>query len=91
VPEELDIHLIMDNHGTRKTKLIQNWLGKRPRFHVHFPLISAACLNLVERWFALLTERQLRHGVQICTKELKSATRCIITATVSRHRGFSPE
>jgi len=36
VPEELNVHLIMNNHGTHKTKLIQNWLAKRPRFHVHF-------------------------------------------------------
>jgi transposase len=73
VPEELDIHLIMDNYGTHKTKLIQNWLAKRPRFHVHFTPTSASWLNLVERWFALLTERQLRHGVHRSTKELKAA------------------
>src|SRR5271169_865380 len=73
VPEELDIHLIMDNYGTHKTKLIQNWLAKRPRFHVHFTPTSASWLNLVERWFALLTERQLRRGVHRSTKELKAA------------------
>jgi transposase len=48
VPEELDIHRIMDNYGTHKTKLIQNWLAKRSRFHVHFTPISASWLNLVE-------------------------------------------
>ena len=73
VPEELDIHLIMDNYGTHKTKLIHNWLAKRPRFHVHFTPTSASWLNLVERWFALLTERQLRRGVHRSTKELKAA------------------
>jgi transposase len=73
VPDELDVHLIMDNHGTHKTKLIQNWLAKRPRFHVHFTPTSASWLNLVERWFALLTERQLRRGVHRSTKELKTA------------------
>ena len=73
VPEELDIHLIMDNYGTHKTKLIKDWLAKRPRFHVHFTPTSASWLNLVERWFALLTERQLRRGVHRSTKELKSA------------------
>jgi transposase len=73
VPEELDIHLIMDNYGTHKTKLIQDWLVKRPRFHVHFTPASASWLNLVERWFALLTERQLRRGVHRSTKELKAA------------------
>jgi transposase len=73
VPEQLDIHLIMDNYGTHKTKLIQDWLAKRPRFHVHFTPTSASWLNLVERWFALLTERQLRRGVHRSTKELKAA------------------
>ena len=73
VPEKLDVHLIMDNYGTHKTKLIQNWLAKRPRFHVHFTPTSASWLNLVERWFALLTERQLRRGVHRSTKELKAA------------------
>src|SRR5208337_1573907 len=73
VPEELDIHLIMDNYGTHKTKLIQDWLAKRPRFHVHFTPTSASWLNLVERWFALLTERQLRRGVHRSTQELKAA------------------
>src|SRR5271157_6520548 len=73
VPEELDVHLIMDNYGTHKTKLIQNWLAKRPRFHVHFTPTSASWLNLVERWFALLSERQLRRGVHRSTNELKEA------------------
>ena len=73
VSEELDIHLIMDNYGTHKTKLIQGWLAKRPRSHVHFTPTSASWLKLVERWFALLTERQLRSGVHRSTKELKAA------------------
>jgi transposase len=73
VPEELDVHLILDNYGTHKTKLIRDWLAKRPRFHVHFTPTSASWLNLVERWFALLTERQLRRGVHRSTKELKNA------------------
>jgi transposase len=73
VPEELDVHLILDNYGTHKTKLIRDWLTKRPRFHVHFTPTSASWLNLVERWFALLTERQLRRGVHRSTKELKAA------------------
>jgi transposase len=73
VPEELDVHLILDNYGTHKTKLIRDWLARRPRFHVHFTPTSASWLNLVERWFALLTERQLRRGIHRSTKELKAA------------------
>jgi transposase len=73
VPAALDVPLVMDNYGTHKTKLIQSWRAKRLRFHVHFTPTSASWLNLVERWFALLTERQLRRGVHRSTKELKDA------------------
>lgn len=73
VPAHLDVHLIMDNYGTHKTALIHRWLAKRPRYHVHFTPTSASWLNLVERWFGLLTERQLRRGVHPSTKALEEA------------------
>src|SRR5215813_5137143 len=60
VPPALAVHLILDNYGTHKTALIRRWLAKRPRFHLHFTPTGASWLNLVERWFALLTEKQLR-------------------------------
>src|SRR3989442_7595842 len=41
-PEELDVHLILDNYGTHKTQTIRNWLAKRPRFHLHFTPTSAS-------------------------------------------------
>ena len=63
VPRRLDVHIIMDNYGTHKTPLIRNWFAKRPRFHVHFTPTYASWLSLVERWFALLTTKQLRRGV----------------------------
>ena len=63
VPRHLDVHLIMDNYGTHKTPLIRNWFAKRPRFHVHFTPTYGSWLNLVERWFAELTNKQLRRGV----------------------------
>ena len=78
VPAELDIHLILDNYGTHKTQLIRDWLVKRPRFHLHFTPTSASWLNLVERWFALLTDKQLRRGVHRSTKELEQAIRTFI-------------
>ncbi len=81
VPPELDVHLILDNYGTHKTQLIRNWLAKRPRFHLHFTPTSASWLNLVERWFAALTEKQLRRGVHRSTKELEQA----IDAFIQHH------
>jgi transposase len=78
VPQQLDVHLILDNYGTHKTQLIQSWLVKRPRFHLHFTPTSASWLNLVERWFAQLTDKQLRRGVHRSTKELESAIKSYI-------------
>jgi transposase len=73
VPEDLDVHLIADNYATHKTALIQRWLAKRPRYHVHFTPKGASWINLVERWFASLTEKQLRRGVHRSTRELEAA------------------
>jgi transposase len=62
VPASLDVHIIMDNYSTHKTRLIGNWFAKRPRFHVHYTPTYGSWLNLVERWFAVLTNKQLRRG-----------------------------
>jgi transposase len=78
VPPDLDVHLILDNYGTHKTPLIQRWLAKRPRYHLHFTPTGASWANLVERWFATLTERQLRRGVHRSTRELEAALRCYV-------------
>jgi transposase len=63
VPDDLDIHLVMDNYATHKTPLIRGWLAKRPRWHVHLTPTSASWLNQVERFFALITERKIRRGI----------------------------
>jgi transposase len=63
VPAELDVHLICDNLSTHKTPAIIRWLDTHPRFHLHFTPTSSSWLNQVERWFALLTDKQLRRGV----------------------------
>lgn len=73
VPKDLDVHLILDNYGTHKTALIRRWLAKRPRFVVHFTPTSGSWLNLVERFFATLTEKQLRRGTHRSTTELETA------------------
>ena len=68
----LDIHLILDNYSTHKTPLIQRWLLKRPRFHLHFTPTGASWINLVERWFATLTEKQLRRDSDPSSGELET-------------------
>ena len=73
VPADLDVHLILDNYGTHKTPLIRHWLAKRPRYHLHFTPTYASWLNLVERWFAELTTKQLRRGAHRSVAALKRA------------------
>lgn len=80
VPPDLDIHVIMDNSSTHKTKLIQDWFAKRPRWHRHFTPTSASWINQVERFFALLTEQQIRRGAHRSTKELEAAIQAFINA-----------
>ena len=75
VPRELDVHLILYNYGTHKTATIRRWLAKRPRFHVHFTPTSGSWINLVERWFATLTLKQIRRGSHRSTRELERAIR----------------
>ena len=73
VPANLDIHVVMDNYGTHKTKLIRNWFLKRPRWHVHYTPTSASWINQVERFFALLTDRAIRRGVFRSVADLERA------------------
>lgn len=75
VPPELDIHLILDNYSTHKTARIQRWLLKHPRFHLHFTPTSSSWINLVERWFAALTDKQLRRASHRSTRQLEAAIR----------------
>ena len=81
VPGDLDVHLIWDNYATHKTALIRAWLAKRPRWHVHLTPTSSSWLNQVERFFAKLTEQQIRRGVHRSVEELEAA----ITAFLDRH------
>lgn len=75
VPEDLDVHLVMDNYGTHKTQTVKNWFVRHPRFHVHFTPTSASWLNQVERWFATLTQKQIRRGTHRSTQQLEQAIR----------------
>ena len=71
VPEDLDVHLILDNYATHKTPAVQKWLARRPRFHVHYTPTYSSWLNLVERWFALLSERKIKRASHRSTRELE--------------------
>jgi transposase len=75
VPEDLDIHLILDNYSTHKSAAVQRWLKprKRRRFHFHFTPTSSSWLNQVERWFGLITDRMIRRGTFHSVDELEHA------------------
>ena len=88
VPADLDVHLILDNHATHKTAAIRRWFAKRPRYHVHFTPTSASWLNLVERWFVELTEKQLRRGIHRSTRELIDAIRYYLKVTNDAPKPF---
>ena len=80
VPADLEVHVVLDNAGSHKTKLIRDWFAKRPRWHVHFTPTSASWLNQVERFFGSLTERALRRGVHRSTTQLEAAIHAYIDA-----------
>jgi transposase len=78
VPVNLDIHVVMDNASSHKTKLIRSWFAKRRRWHVHFTPTSSSWINQVERFFALLSEQQIKRGVHRSTAELEAAINAYI-------------
>jgi transposase len=75
VPQDLDLHLVLDNYATHKTPEIQKWLLKHPRFCLHFTPTSSSWLNLVERWFAELTNRKLRRSAHRSVTDLETDIR----------------
>jgi transposase len=81
VDKVLDVHLILDNYSTHKTKQVQNWLKRHKRFKLHFIPTSSSWLNLVERFFALITEDAIRRGAFKSVAELEAA----IAAYLSTH------
>lgn len=80
VPSHLDVHLILDNYATHKTPKVRNWLARHPRFHVHYTPTYASWINLVESWFAVLTNRRLRRSSFTSTRQLESAVKAYLNA-----------
>ena len=75
VPADLAVHLILDNYGAHKTAKVKQWLLRHPRFHCHFTPTYSSWINLVERFFASLTEHQLRRGSHRSVVALERAIR----------------
>ena len=88
VPAHLDVHLILDNYGTHKTARVRRWLARHPRFRVHFTPTSASWLNLVERWFALLTQKRIKRGAHCSVRALETTIREYVTITNEAPKPF---
>jgi DDE superfamily endonuclease len=86
---EMDVHLICDNLSTHKTPAITAWLDAHPRFHMHFTPTSSSWLNQVERWFGLLTDKQIRRGVHKNIQALERDIRAWITTWNDNPRPFA--
>jgi transposase len=78
VPADLDVHLVLDNRSTHKTPAIGRWLAAHPRFVLHFTPTSSSWLNLLERWFAELTNKLLRRGAHRSVRALNADIRAWI-------------
>ena len=87
-PANLDVHLVMDNYGTHKTPSVKAWMARHRRFHAHFTPTSSSWLNQVERWFATLTERQIRRGTHRSTRELEQAIRMYLDTNNRNSKPF---
>src|SRR5580693_7588067 len=72
-PVVKEIHLIADNYSTHKHPVVLRWLARHPRFHLHFTPTSASWLNMVERFFRELTEKQISRGVFHSVDQLEAA------------------
>ncbi|MGW5823120.1 IS630 family transposase [Streptomyces noursei] len=88
VPAGLDVHLVCDNYATHNTPEIKAWLGKHPRFHVHFTPTGSSWINQVERWFGLLTDKLIRRGVHTSVKALEADIRAWINTWNENPRPF---
>ncbi len=87
VPKDLDVHLIADNCSTHKHAKVKAWLKRHKRFHMHFTPVSSSWMNLVERFFADLTEDCIRPGSFASVKQLTDA---ITTYLAERNENPKP-
>jgi transposase len=89
VPAGLDIHLVCDNLATHKTPGVQQWLARRPRFHLHFTPTGSSWINQVERWFGYLTDQKIRRGVHKSVQALEADIRAWIDTWNENPRAFT--
>lgn len=89
VDDALDAHIVLDNYATHKTPAVKRFLAKRPRFHLHFTPTYGSWINQVERWFGLLTERQLKRGAHTSVVQLRKAIEQFLAVTNESPKPFA--
>jgi transposase len=80
VDPQLQVHAILDNLSAHKSPVVRRWLARHPRFHFHFTPTYSSWLNLVERFFGLLTEEALERGSHTSIPELRAAILAYVEA-----------
>ena len=80
LPPGKALHLILDNYGTHGHPKVREWLARHPRFVLHFIPTSSSWLNLVERWFAELTQKSVRRGSFHSVDDLELAIAAFLDA-----------
>ena len=88
VPEDLDIHLVVDNYATHKHERVRRWLAARPRYHVHYTPTYSSWLNQVETWFHIITQRAIRRGTFRSVKELVTKIESFVAHYNTKFRPF---
>ena len=88
LPDQLAVHIVLDNSSIHKTPLVHRWLLRHPRYQLHFTPTYSSWINQVERWFALLTEKQLRRGTHKSTRQLEDAIRLYLATSNETAKPF---
>ncbi|HET9848878.1 MAG TPA: IS630 family transposase, partial [Candidatus Dormibacteraeota bacterium] len=88
VPDHLNLHIVLDNSSIHKTPLVHRWLLRHPRYRLHFTPTYSSWINQVERWFALLTDKQLRRGTHRSTRQLEDAIRLYVATSNASAKPF---
>ena len=88
IPQQLEVHLIVDNYATHKHPRVRTWLAQRPRYHIHYTPTYSSWLNQVERWFGLITQRAIRRGSFRSVKDLVEKIDAFVRHYNRSHRPF---
>ena len=88
IPQDLDVHLIVDNYATHKHAKVRTWLARRPRYHVHYTPTYSSWLNQVERWFGLIIQRAIRRGSFRSVQDLVAKIDSFVQKYNRSHRPF---